>query len=283
MLVFLRSRWLASKASFFFFFLFFFFEEQQCIFLARWLAVLIAVRPSSQRVVRWCAPYFPGFVFAEVVFFFFFFFARPKAFFWTPRSHGYGRTGEDRVVVASRQLYSFADERIMSSKDAQKCQVPHTADSDELAHARGCTAVSHKPRPGFPSAGSRTNLRALYGTPPRIILSQCFHHNLFIKLSQLWTWGEDMQPRGIAPNQQIISKALWNILFKSVTDCVLPDMRAEHRTVVDAVGLGFFAELGAIFVKMFKPPPPFLMLWCGVCLYATITLFHLNPQLRFWR
>ena len=65
-----------------------------------------------------------------------------------------------------------------------------------------------------------------------------------------------MQPRGIAPNQQIISKALWNILFKSVTDCVLPDMRAEHRTVVDAVGLGFFAELGAIFVKMFNPPSP---------------------------
>lgn len=28
--------------------------------------------------------------------------------------------------------------------------VPHAADSDELAHAPGCTAVNHKPGPGFP-------------------------------------------------------------------------------------------------------------------------------------
>lgn len=187
------------------------------------------------------------FVFTEV-----FFLHAPKPFFWTSRSHGYGRAGEERGVVANRQLYSFADKRIMSSKDAKKCQVPHTADSDELAHAPGCTAVNHKLGQVSPLAGSWTNLRALYGTPPRIILSQCFHHNLFIRLSQLWTWGEDMQPRGIAPNQQIISKALWNILFKSVTDCVLPDMRAECRAVVDAVGSSFFTELGVIFVKMFK-------------------------------
>lgn len=94
-----------------------------------------------------------------------------------------------------------------------------------------------------------------------------------------------MQPRGIAPNQQIISKALWNILFKSVTDCVLPDMRAECRAVVDAVGSSFFTELGVIFVKMFKMLFFFFffffMLWCGACSYATITLFCLNPQLRF--
>lgn len=33
----------------------------------------------------------------------------------------------------------------MPGKDAQKCQVPHTADGDELAGVRSRTAVNHKP------------------------------------------------------------------------------------------------------------------------------------------
>lgn len=72
---------------------------------------------------------------------------------------------------------------------------------------------------------------------PRVFIS------LFIKLSQLWTWGEYLQLRGIAPNQQIISKALWNILFKSAADCLLWDMSAKYKTVVHAAGLSFFSKL----------------------------------------
>lgn len=41
--------------------------------------------------------------------------------------------------------------RIMSGKDAQKCQVANAADSDELAHAQFCTAVSQKSSRVFPA------------------------------------------------------------------------------------------------------------------------------------
>lgn len=146
-------------------------------------------------------------------------------------------------------LISLCRQRIMSRKDAEKCQVPHTADSDELARGPACTAVNHKLGQVSP-AGSGTNLRALHGTKPKLILFQCFHHGLFIKLSRLWTWGGDMQLHGIAPNQQIIRKALWNILFESVTDCTLWDMSAKYKTVVDTAGLSFFAEWREIFIKV---------------------------------
>lgn len=48
-------------------------------------------------------------------------------------------------------------------------------------------------RARFPPSDSWTNLRAPYGAAPKMILSQTFHHSLFIKLPQPRTWGEDMQ------------------------------------------------------------------------------------------
>lgn len=39
-------------------------------------------------------------------------------------------------------------------------------------------------RARFPPSDSWTNLRALYGAAPKMILSQTFHHSLFIKLRQ---------------------------------------------------------------------------------------------------
>lgn len=65
--------------------------------------------------------------------------------------------------------------RIMSSKDAE---VPHTADSGELAHAPSYTAVNHK-LGQVSLVGSWTNLRALYGTPPKMILSHVFSSQPF--------------------------------------------------------------------------------------------------------
>lgn len=78
----------------------------------------------------------------------------------------------------------------------------HTLDSDELAHDRDRTAANHKPGQVSPSE-SWTNLRAPYGTAPKMILSQTFHQARA---------APDLRGRhatgGIAPNQQIISEAL---------------------------------------------------------------------------